>query len=530
MTAIPLTIASQDAARLHALEEALADARERLNDFLEISSDWIWETDRNLRFSSFSGRLEQTTGMAPYRWLGHTPEELAIDRDGTLPRGFAEIAARAPFRDLCYRVATPGGERHIRLSGKPLHDASGAFRGYRGSGSDVTDAVEAERRAQTNHRRFAEAIESVPASLLLCDADDRIVICNSVTQRYFPKVAHLLVPGMRFEDLVRAQAESGFLPEAVGNEDAWLAERMKRHRAADTTLLRQYEDGRWVHIIERRTSEGGIIGVRIDITTLKERERVLDEQAARIAEHAKELERSNRELEQFAYIASHDLQEPLRMVASYCQLLRRRYAGKLDQDADEFIEFAVEGASRMQRLINDLLGYSRIGRSNAGIVAFPAKKAVETALANLQAAIEDTGAQIELGTLPTVAADPTQIAQLFQNLIGNAIKFRREEPLVVRVEACPEPAAETGGASVRFTVADNGIGIEQEYLERVFLIFQRLHERGKYPGTGIGLAVAKKVIDNHGGRIWIESTPGAGSRFHFTLPAAETHASTRDTP
>jgi signal transduction histidine kinase len=360
----------------------------------------------------------------------------------------------------------------------------------------------------------------VPASLLLCDAEDRIVICNSVTQRYFPKVAHLLVPGMRFEDLVRAQAESGFLPEAVGNEEAWLAERLKNHRAADTTLTRQYEDGRWVQIIERRTSEGGIIGVRIDITPLKEREQALDEQAKRIAEHTKDLERSNRELEQFAYIASHDLQEPLRMVASYCQLLRRRYAGKLDQDADEFIEFAVEGASRMQRLINDLLGYSRIGRSNAGIVAFPAAQAVETALANLQATIEDTGARIEMGTLPAVTADPSQLAQLFQNLIGNAIKFRREEPLTVRVEGHAEPDAAADRPTVRFTVADNGIGIEPEYLERVFLIFQRLHERGKYPGTGIGLAIAKKVVDNHGGRIWIESTPGAGSRFHFTLPAA----------
>ena len=206
------------------------------------------------------------------------------------------------------------------------------------------------------------------------------------------------------------------------------------------------------------------------------------------------------------------------MVASYCQLLQRRYAGKLDKDADEFIEFAVEGARRMQRLINDLLSYSRVGRRGAGTESFPAAEALDLALANLEGAIADSGARIEAEPLPTIVADRSQIVQLFQNLIGNAIKFRRDEPAVVRIAAALEPAPAGGAATARFTVADNGIGIGAEYLDRVFLIFQRLHERNRYPGTGIGLAIAQKVVENHGGRIWIESTPGEGSRFNFTLP------------
>lgn len=206
------------------------------------------------------------------------------------------------------------------------------------------------------------------------------------------------------------------------------------------------------------------------------------------------------------------------MVASYCQLLQRRYGGKLDKDADEFIAFAVEGAQRMQRLINDLLGYSRVGRRGAGSEDFAAAAAFEIAVANLQGVIAENGARVEADHLPTIIADRGQIVQLFQNLIANAIKFRRDEPPVVRISAAREPVRNGAPMMSRFTVSDNGIGIAPEYLDRVFLIFQRLHERSKYPGTGIGLAIAHKVVENHGGRIWIESTPGEGSRFHFTLP------------
>ena len=234
-----------------------------------------------------------------------------------------------------------------------------------------------------------------------------------------------------------------------------------------------------------------------------------------MSHRAEELARSNAELEQFAYVASHDLQEPLRMVSSYTQLLAKRYRGKLDDDADEFIGYAVDGVTRMQQLINDLLTYSRAGRQDHQQVLVAAGDVLQSAVANLGIAIEESRAAVTQDALPTVSADSTQLALVFQNLIANAIKFRGEQSPVIRV------GAERDGAFWRFAVRDNGISMELQYAERVFILFQRLHTRADYQGTGIGLAVCKKIIERHGGRIWVESEPGHGATFHFTLPAKE---------
>ncbi|MGV3719749.1 MAG: sensor histidine kinase, partial [Actinomycetota bacterium] len=250
----------------------------------------------------------------------------------------------------------------------------------------------------------------------------------------------------------------------------------------------------------------GIAGISRDVS-----DRIQVEEALR--ETAAELARSNEELQQFAYVASHDLQEPLRMVASYTQLLARRYHDRLDQDGLDFINYAVDGATRMQGLIQDLLAYSRVGTRAGVFEQIELAGAMDRSLANLHAAITEADAKITRGPLPAVMGDLGQLAQVFQNLLGNAIKFRAAEPPRIHV------SAQRTGRDWEIAIADNGIGIEPEYRERIFAIFQRLHGKGDYPGTGIGLAICKKIISRHGGRIWVDSEFGKGSTVYFTIPA-----------
>ena len=260
----------------------------------------------------------------------------------------------------------------------------------------------------------------------------------------------------------------------------------------------------------------GAIETLQDITGRKRAEDELREYRNHLEELVKErtaeLERSNAELQQFAYIASHDLQEPLRMVSSYLQLLERRYKGQFDADADDFIHFAVDGADRMRALINDLLAYSRVQTQGKPFEFTDGEKALELTLTNLQQAIEESRAEITHEPLPTVVADELQLVQVFQNLIGNAIKFRGAEPPRIHI------AAKREGNEWVFSVRDNGIGIEPQYAERIFGIFQRVYSTADYPGTGIGLAICKRIVERHGGRIWVESEPGMGSTFYFALP------------
>jgi len=346
------------------------------------------------------------------------------------------------------------------------------------------------------------------------------------------------------ELMLRALRGGGFDPESDVAQNA--ADFLKQiHTKSYDVVLADYNLPSWngmetVEVLRREGTDipvvlvSGSLGELTAVECIKQgaADYVLKDHLARLPESVRralrerklrsehrqfqeELARSNRDLEQFAYVASHDLQEPLRMVATYTQLLAERYAGKLDENADKYIHYAVDGALRMQTLVQDLLAFSRVGRQGTDFRVVDCSALLHVVKQNLKTAIEENGAQIECGPLPLVVADSSQLGQVFQNLIGNAIKFRGAAPPVIRI------TAEKKDREWMVAVSDNGIGIAPEHAEIIFVIFKRLHTRSEYPGSGIGLAICQKIVERHGGRIWVESKPGEGSTFKFTLPIRE---------
>lgn len=348
--------------------------------------------------------------------------------------------------------------------------------------------------------RFRSIVEAIPSAIVLVDRERRIRLVNRKAEELFGYAREELL-GSTVETLIPTRFQAGH-PRHVGD---FFERPETRAMGAGRDLFGRRKNGEEVPIeiglspIE--TAEGlCTLASIIDIT---ERRRSADE-----------LRRSNAELEQFAYVASHDLQEPLRMVANYTELLAQRYAGQIDERADKYIRYASDGARRMQQLVADLLAYSRVGSQGKPLVPVEADQVLEAVTHSLQRLLRESGGTVEVGPLPRVQADEGQLHQLLQNLISNAIKFRAEAPPRVRVSARPQ------GHRWLFQVSDNGIGIDMQYAQRVFQMFQRLHELGRYEGSGIGLAIAKRIVERHGGSIWIDSAPGQGSTVSFTLPPA----------
>ncbi|MDK9721569.1 MAG: PAS domain S-box protein [Rhodospirillales bacterium] len=484
------------------LVEAGRSSEARIARVLEMSSEGYWELDADGRTVATNPALRAMFEIDEASILGKTPHDFVAPgwnerMDAVL--GESKAVANRRF-EMAYRSGS-GKIVHTRVNATSLFDAGGAMIGSYGLLTDVTNEKAAEEALRSEQGRLRLIVDSVPLALVISRIDEAVVVnANQAAQQLF---------GFGDEDMSGHRAADLY---AGGEDRRRFIDTLRREGVVtDFEAHMKRRDGGtfWAMLSARLvTFEGAdcaLIGC-MDISARKLAEE-------RLGAMADELARSNAELEQFAYVASHDLQEPLRMIASYVQLLERRYGDKLGEDAREYIDYAVDGAKRMQNLITDLLEFSRLARKGSPFAPVSLEKLAGEAAANLAVTIRETGAKLSIVTLPEVMGDQVQLVRLFQNLIGNALKYRK-----------PDQAPEISINAKRIAhaweihVADNGIGINKAYFERIFVIFQRLHTRADYPGTGIGLALCKKIVERHGGQIRVVSTEGEGADFIFTIP------------
>jgi PAS domain S-box-containing protein len=479
---------------------------ERYGSLALMSAQIIWTTnpeglvcEDSPSWREFTGQTEQE--IQGWGWANALHPD---DRERAIGDWFTAVKARSIYITM-YRIRRKDGEyRDVFVRAIPVLEAAGTVREWVGSCTDLTEG-----------KRIIKALQNSKVRLDMSQKAGRMGIwewwIGSDDLLWTPELEAVYgLPrgsfGGKYENW----------RQLVHPDDLELAERNLSAAVESRTDLnsefRIIWPDRSIHWVSARgrimcddgSQPSHMIGVNIDITERKQAEETLKKYAA-------ELSRSNADLEQFAYVASHDLQEPLRMVASFTQLLAKRYRGKLDADADDFIGYAVDGAQRMQALVNDLLAYSRVGTRGKELVTADSESILDDALANLKSIIEETCATITRAPLPTIQADRTQLCQVFQNLVSNALKFRASQAPRIHISAQPEDE------HWRFAVRDNGIGIDPQHAERIFVIFQRLHACSEYPGTGLGLAISKRIVARHGGRIWVESELGKGATFYFTL-------------
>ena len=485
-------------------EQALRESESKLRAFITNVPAILFSIDRAGVVTMADGLGMDALKFADGGIVGHSVAELYGDIPGvveSVKRALAgeSLVTTMQLQQLFYEVAY-----------SPIHDPDGAVTGVIGVAHDVTERHKAEQALEISERRMRLIIENAYDAYVAMDREGAIVDWNPQAERVF---------GWTREEAIGRLLSDTIIPQRMRTQHlTGLVHYL--HTGEGPLLNRRVE-------VQALRRDGGEFPVEMTISTMRIEDSVIfsafihdisDRIRAKeeLERTADELRRSNEELEQFAYIASHDLQEPLRMVASYTQLLERRYGAQLDDAAREFIGYAVDGAKRMQQFITGLLRYSRVATEPRVLEPVNLHAAFQAAVANLRIAIEESGATVEARSLPVVRGDPRQLAQLFQNLIGNALKFRKpgEPPRV-------EVWAERDGDFWRVSVRDNGIGLDPRFSDRVFTIFQRLHTRDEYEGTGLGLAICKKIVERHGGRIWVESREGEGATFSFTLPAAD---------
>jgi PAS domain S-box-containing protein len=515
---ILVTAAIRDISVRKSAETHLAQMEGRYRGLLEAAPDAMVVVN-------VAGEIVLLNVQAEKRF-GYSRDELVGQKvKNIIPQGFAERiisdGTRSAAEALAQQIGTgieligrrkDSSEFPIEIMLSPLESPEGIL--VTAAIRDISVRKGAETHLAQMEGRYRGLLEAAPDAMVVVNPGGDIVLLNVQAEKQF---------GYGRDELV-GQKVKNIIPEGF-------AERIIADgtRSAAEALAQQIGTG--IELVARR-KDGSVFPIEIMLSPLESPEGILVTAAIRdisvrqaaeadLLQKIDELNMSNEELGKFAYIASHDLQEPLRMVASYTQLLSRRYKGKLDAEADEFIAFAVDGANRMQRLIQDLLSYSRVGTKGQELLDTSSEEALQRALVNLRSAVEESGALVTHDPLPTVMADGTQLIQLFQNLIGNAIKYQK--PGVPRVHIS---VVRSGAKQWTFSVKDNGLGIEPQYFEKIFGMFQRLHKREEFAGTGIGLAICKKIAERHGGNISVESEPGQGSTFSFALEGVkESHAS-----
>ncbi|MGC9964123.1 MAG: PAS domain S-box protein [Syntrophobacteraceae bacterium] len=482
--------------------EALRESEERYRMIFNHSPLGIMHFDERGVIVNCNEHFSKIMGATREAIIGFNMVE-SVQSEAMRSAILSALSGKRGYFEGDYLSTTGEKTTSVRAIYSRITSEEGKFIGAVGLFEDVTEKKQAEEALRESELRYRSLVETMNDGLLVRDENDTITYVNERLCRiwgYSPDevIGHQLRDFLDEENLIILEDQ---LARRRGGADA------------PYEITWRDKDGRKVFTIMSPKPVFGADGqfkgsfvVITDITNRKQAEEALARQAA-------ELARSNAELEQFAYVASHDMQEPLRMIASYVQLLARRYKGSLDGDADEFIGYAVDGAKRMQQMINDLLAYSRVGRRAEDFKPVECETALDWALMNLATSIAESSSVITHEPLPTVVACGGLLGQLFQNLIGNAIRFRAGDPPRIHV------SAERKGSEWLFSVRDNGIGFDMQYTDRIFMIFQRLHGKGKYSGTGIGLAICKKIVERHGGRIWAESKPGKGTIFYFTIPA-----------
>ncbi len=454
--------------------------------------------------------------------FGYRRDELLGQKVGSIvPEGFAERLAADGLRSaedaLAQQIGTgieltarrkDGSRFPIEIMLSPLLSTEGIL--VTAAIRDISVRKTAEMHLVQMESRYRGLLEAAPDAMVVVNHGGEIVLLNLQAEKRFGYPRDELL-GQKMTNIIPEGYAERLIADALRSVEDALAQQI----GTGIELTARRKDGSEfpMELMLSPLESGGEVLVTVairDITARKAAE-------AQLLRKVEELNRSNEELQQFAYVASHDLQEPLRMVASYVALIARRYKGRLDADADEFIGFAVDGSKRMQSLIQDLLSYSRVGSKGKDLAETSSEDALAQAVRNLGGAIAESGAVVTHDALPAVMADEMQLTQLFQNLLGNAIKYRRAETPRVHVAA-----VRGEGKKWTFSVRDNGLGIEPQYFERIFGMFQRLHGREEFAGTGIGLAICKKIAERHGGGISVESKIGQGSTFRFPLPASNT--------